>query len=237
MCPIRERNEMDANLAKIRHERSKKDFPFLTLEEGEYVEYAFKRARICLWAILLGVSVGLILILLAFLFTLVGQERLDEMGKNFLFIILSALLAASAIIGIIALMIYRGNRLFVTNKHVIQMVMSSLVSTSVNIIDLYSVEDASFRQEGILQKMFGYGTLRLATVGDETTYTFKYSDIKPAELRAVSALITNAKKPVVRGKKKTKPEAEVEVADAAADATDAAEVVADEVVGADEASR
>ena len=94
--------------------------------------------------------------------------------------------------------------------HVIQMVMSSLVSTSVNIIDLYSVEDASFRQEGILQKLFGYGTLRLATVGDETTYTFKYSDIKPAEFRAVIELITNAKKPVVRGKKKAKPEVEEE---------------------------
>lgn len=201
---------MDANLAKIRHERSKKDFPFLTLEEDEYVEFAFRRSRICLWMIIVGVSAGLILILLAFLFTVMGQERLDEMGKNFLFIILSALLAASAIIGIIAFMIYRGNRLFVTNKHVIQMVMNSLVSSSVNIIDLYSVEDASFRQDGILQKIFGYGTLRLATVGDETTYTFKYSDIKPAELRAVSELITNAKKPVARGKKKSKPVVEDE---------------------------
>lgn len=187
---------MDTNLAKIRHERSKKDFPFLTLEEDEYVEFAFKRAKICLWMIVIGISFGLILILLAFLLTLMGQSMLDEMGKNFLFIILTALLAAAAIIGVIALAIYRGNRLFVTNKHVIQMVMNSLVSSSVNIIDLYSVEDASFRQDGIMQKLFHYGTLRLATVGDETTYTFKYSDISPKDLREVSELITEAKESV-----------------------------------------
>ncbi|MBR3056192.1 PH domain-containing protein [Candidatus Saccharibacteria bacterium] len=190
---MRERENMDASLAKIRHDRSKKSFPFLTLDDDEYVEFAFKRARICLWMILIGVSAGLILILLAFLLTLMGQSMLDEMGKNFLFIILSALLAAAAIIGVIALMIYRGNRLFITNKRVIQMVMNSIVSSSVNIIDLSSVEDASFRQDGIMQKLFRYGTLRLATVGDETTYTFKYSDISSKDLREVSELITKAK--------------------------------------------
>ena len=186
---------MDANLVKIRHDRSKKDFPFLTLDEDEYVEFAFKRARICLMMIMLCVSLGLIVILLAFLAVLLGQEMLDEMGKNFLFFILAALLAAAGIVGLVALVIYRGNRLFVTNKHVIQMIMDSPVSTSINIIDLFSVEDASFRQDGIMQKLFHYGTLRLATVGDETTYTFKYSDISPADLKAVTELITKAKEP------------------------------------------
>lgn len=184
---------MDNNLAKIRHDRSQKDFPFLTLEEDEYVEFAFKRARICLLMIMGCTALGLILILLMFLFTLMGQASLDEMGKNFLFIILSALLVSAVLISLVALMIYRGNRLFVTNQHVIQMIMNSPVSTSINIIDLSSVEDASFRQDGILQKMFNYGTLRLATVGDETTYTFKYSDVSPKDLKSITELITDAK--------------------------------------------
>ena len=79
--------------------------------------------------------------------------------------------------------------------------MNSLVSTSVNIIDLGSIEDASFRQDTIWQKMFNFGTLRLSTVGDETTYTFKYSDIAPEDLKAITKLITNAKKIAKRGKK------------------------------------
>ena len=133
------------------------------------------------------------MVLAMFLFALLSQSSLDEMGRNFLFIILTALLVSAVLIGLIAVMIYRGNRLFVTNQHVIQMIMNSPVSTSINIIDLSSVEDASFRQEGIVQQMFHYGTLRLATVGDETTYTFKYSDISPKDLKAVTELITDAK--------------------------------------------
>lgn len=185
---------MDNNLAKIRHERSVKDFPSLKLEDDEYVEFAFSRAKICLLLILGGTAGGLILILLAFLLTLLAQSMIDDMGRHFLFIILFALLAAAIIIGLIALRIYRGNKLFITNKHVIQMIMNSLVSDSINIIDLASVEDASFRQDSLLQKMFHYGTFRLSTVGDETTYTFKYSDIAPSELKAVTKLITEAKK-------------------------------------------
>ena len=191
---------MDENLAKIRHERSKKDFPGLRLEEGEYVEFAFSRAKIVLLMIIVGMSFGVIVVLLAFLIALLGQDMIDEMGKNFLYIILLALLAASIIMGLIAMTTFRGNKLYVTNKRVIQYVMSSLVSSSVNTIDLQSVEDVSFHQDGILQKMFHFGTLRLATVGDETTYTFKYSDISSGDLEAVSKLISEAKK---RGKKKS----------------------------------
>ena len=185
---------MDEPLAKIRHERSLKDFPNLKLDDDEYVEFAFTRAKICLFMILGATVAGLILILLAFLLVLLSQTMVDEMGKHFLFIILFALLAAAVIICIVALRVYRGNRLFITNKHVTQFVMDSLVSSSVNIIDLCSVEDASFRQDTILQRMFHYGTFRLSTVGDETTYTFKYSDIAPADLKAVIKLITEAKK-------------------------------------------
>ena len=185
---------MDENLAKIRHERSKNDFPGLSLEDNEYVELSFRRARICLLMIIGGMAFGVIVILLATLLTLLGQSMLDEMGKNFLFIILFALLVASLIMGIVALMIYNGNRLYVTNRRVIQLLMNSLVSSSVNAIDLTSIEDVSFHKDGILQQVFKYGTLRLATVGDETTYTFKYSDVSSEDLETISNIITKAKK-------------------------------------------
>lgn len=185
---------MDENLAKIRHERSKKDFPMLTLEDDEYVEYAFKRASICLMLIMAGTGIGVIIILLGFLLVLLGQSMIDEMGKRFLFIMLFALFASVVVIRIVALKTYRGNRLFITNQRVIQLLMTSLVSSSVNAIDLTGVEDVSFHQDGIMPRIFHYGTLRLATVGDETTYTFKYSDITPEDMKAISKMITDAKK-------------------------------------------
>ena len=185
---------MDESLVKIRHDRSVKDFPALKLEDDEYVEFYFKRAKVCLFMIWFGTFFGLAVILLAFLLVLLGQSMIDEMGKNFLFIILFALLAAALLIGLFALKIYNGNKLFITNKRAMQFVMLSPVSTSINIIDLLSIEDASFRQDSLPQKLFHYGTLRLATVGDETTYTFPYSDILPEQLRAVTELISKAKK-------------------------------------------
>ncbi len=192
---------MDEGLAKIRNARSKKDFPFLKLEDDEYVEYAFSRAKICLFMIFGGVAGGLALILLMFLMILLGQNSLDEMGRNFMYIILACLVATAVIIGLISYTVYRGNRLFVTNKHVIQMIMKSTVSTSVNTIDLSSIEDVSFHQDGLMQRIFGYGTFRLSTIGDETTYTFPYSDVTSEELRAVSKLVTEAKE---KAKQKSK---------------------------------
>lgn len=193
---------MDESLVKIRHDRSVRDFPGLKLEGDEYVEFFFRRARICLMMIWGGVFAGLIVILLAFLLVLIGQSMIDEMGKHFLFIILFTLLAATFVILLLALKIYQGNKLYITNKRVMQMIMNSPVSTSINVIDLVSVEDASFRQENIWQKLFHYGTLRLSTVGDETTYTFPYSDISSSDLKAVTDLISNIKEPARRKVKK-----------------------------------
>ncbi|MBQ1540269.1 hypothetical protein IIZ72_01770 [Candidatus Saccharibacteria bacterium] len=184
---------MDENLLKIRHERSKKDFPFLTLEDDEYVEFAFMRAKVCYMMIVGSVAAGLIVVLFLFLMILFGQSTLDAMGRNFIYIILFTLVVTALLAGAVATMVFKGNRLYVTNKHAIQLIMKSPVVKSVNIIDLASIEDASFHQNGFLQTMLHYGTFRLSTVGDETTYTFPFSDIAPSELKAVSKLISAAK--------------------------------------------
>ncbi len=185
---------MDEGLATIRHDRSKRDFPTLKLEDDEYVEYAFKRARVSLFLTLAGLGLGMIAILFVFLILILGQEMLDTMAESFLHVIIAILMAAMAISMAFTWMIYRGNRLFVTNKHVIQMVMISPMASSLNVIDLSSIEDASYSQSGLMEKIFGYGTFRLSTVGDETTYTFRKSDVTPDELRAISKLISEAKK-------------------------------------------
>ena len=184
---------MDKNLIKIRHDRSVKDFPLLKLEEDEYVEFSFKRAKICYMLIFGGVAAALIVVLAVFLLVLMSQSTLDTMARNFMYILLAVLVATALIAAYIAVTVFSKNKLILTNKHAVQYVMKHPLATSVNIIDLVSVEDASFSQEGIFQNFFKYGTLRLSTVGDETTYTFPYSDITPAELKAVSKLISSKK--------------------------------------------
>ena len=186
---------MNEALKNVRHARSKKDFPHLKLEEGEYVELAFSRAKICLTAIMIGSIAAFAFILLVFIITMAsGVLSSDDMGRNFLAVVFTTIIAVIFIWAIINLRIYRGNKLFITNKRVMQFSMLSLVSSSVNIIDLSSIEDASFRQGNIFQKIFKYGTLRLSTVGDETTYTFPYSDISGEELKKIAYLVSNVKK-------------------------------------------
>ena len=122
---------MDESLAKIRHERSVKDFPGLRLEEDEYVEFFFRRARVCLMAIWGGSFFGVVVILLGFLLVLMGQSKLDELGLQFMLIMLFSLLAAVIFIFLFALKIYYGNKLFVTNRKVIQFIMMSPISSSI----------------------------------------------------------------------------------------------------------
>ena len=95
-----------------------------------------------------------------------------------------ALMALALIIGIVATVIYRGNKFFLTNESVIQHLQHGIFSRKEQTISLTNIEDASFTQHGILQHMFNYGLLRLSTEGDETTYRFPYAG-SPSKLISV----------------------------------------------------
>lgn len=185
---------MDESLANIRHERSKKDFPALKLEDGEYVEFAFSRAKICyllIWGCVAGVAV---LITALFMFLFMTQPEINTMGNNFLAFLVITIIAFAFIAGLIATKVFSCNKLFITNRRAIQFVMVSPVVTSKNVIDLSSIEDASFRQTSIIQKLFKIGTLRLSTVGDETTYTLQYVEVIGGdELNSITKLIRSNK--------------------------------------------
>ncbi len=185
---------MDESLANIRHERSKKDFPALKLEDGEYVEFAFSRAKICyllIWGCVAGVAV---LITALFMFLFMTQPEINTMGNNFMAFLVITIIAFAFIAGLIATKVFSCNKLFITNRRAIQFTMVSPVVTSKNVIDLSSIEDASFRQTSIIQKLFKIGTLRLSTVGDETTYTLQYVEVIGGdELNSITKLIRSNK--------------------------------------------
>ena len=87
------------------------------------------------------------------------------------------LLLISALVvlgGAVALWVYLQNQFFMTNEGVIQEVQDSLFMRREQTVSLGSIEDASFKQNGILQTVLDYGTIRLSTEGQETTYVFRY---------------------------------------------------------------
>ena len=89
-------------------------------------------------------------------------------------IIATMVMALFAIGGYVAVWVYTQNRFFLTNESVIQEIQISLFSKREQTVSLANIEDASYSQQGPLQTIFNYGSIRLSTEGDETTYRFHY---------------------------------------------------------------
>lgn len=76
--------------------------------------------------------------------------------------------------GVVSTIVYQANRFFLTNESVIQNIQTSIFSKKEQTVSLANIEDASFRQKGVIQHIFNYGSIRLSTQGDETTYRFDF---------------------------------------------------------------
>lgn len=189
---------MKKSLEDLRHARSEKDFPFLSLEEGEFVELVITRSKIYLLFVWFFTIVTLLLLTLC-IFILPSSFE-DSLGlfKNFnmtnifafaMFILYIIILT----VGLIGTKIHFGNKLFITNKRAIQLTVSGLFSSSTNVVELSRIEDVSFKQTGLIQTALHYGTIRMSTVGDETTYTFPFVDTPTDEIQTISHLVYEIK--------------------------------------------
>jgi len=178
-----EKREISEELQK-RHEESKKKFPHLNLSAGEVVVLNIRRHPIGLLLPLLGGGVallGLVIALIVYPMDTAGSA-LPSYG---VFVLLVSLIMILIGIGTyLAVWVYQKNQFFMTNESVIQEIQHSVFSKREQTVSLGSIEDASFRRSGILQTMLDYGTIRLSTEGEETTYRFAYVD-NPREQVAI----------------------------------------------------
>jgi len=183
-----------SDLSKLRHARSKKDFPEITLLDDEYVVLKVSRSPIIPILIWAGVAfAGFMLIAAAILIGVGSASAFNGFTSAFLGFLLLVIFATLFIVGLVSNRVYNQNKLYVTNRRIMQICKISLVAGSTNVIDLGSIEDVSFKENGILDHLFRMGTLRMSTVGDETTYTFKYLDTPEDELDIITGLVHQAK--------------------------------------------
>lgn len=176
--PLEPQEPHISEAVRQKHDDSKRRFPHLNLSDGEYVISAIRRHPIGLlgiWAVG-GFATLLVLVATPYLVTSVAESGLTDStgGQTFLLIALLMLAVLFFFGSVVATVIYNANRFFLTNESVIQHIQTSLFSRKEQTISLVNIEDASFRQHGLLQHLLNYGSLRLSTEGDETTYRFSF---------------------------------------------------------------
>lgn len=164
----------------------------ISLEAGERIVLEIKRTKIIPILIFAGACLASILLFALYILINAGNSfvfALDASGRSFFLLVISIVLGTVWIATLVSLNVYTTNKLFVTNKRLIQRVANSLFDTAMNVIDLVSVEDISFKQAGLFEHLFEVGTLRMSTIGDETTYVFKYLDTPTDELETITHFV------------------------------------------------
>lgn len=176
---------------KQKHEESVRLYPDLNLSEGEYIVSVVKRHWI---GLLVPISTMVFAVALVMSFAINYPIIVSSLGYEVvvpysLVMLVSSLLSLLFLIGgLIAWSVYSSNRFFLTNESVIQEIRHSLFYKREQTVSLANIEDASFRQSGPLEMMLDYGSIRLSTQGDETTYRFSYVASPKREI----ALLNNA---------------------------------------------
>jgi uncharacterized membrane protein YdbT with pleckstrin-like domain len=162
---------------KAKHDESVKRHPSLNLSESEYVISAVRRHPIGL-ILPLGVTIFLVAFVASLMinYTIIVNAIgiLDPPPLSSALFIGMLLLILFLIGGYISYWVYTSNKFFLTNESVIQEIQTSLFTRHEQTVSLTNIEDASFLQQGFLQSLLDYGSIRLSTEGDETTYRFSY---------------------------------------------------------------
>ena len=162
--------------AKQRHSESMKAFPSLNLSEHEYVVNAVRRHPIGMWGPLFATALSISLV---FILVINYPYLSDVMGLPISMygtvLLMGTLMTILFLIGgYLAVWVYTNNRFFLTNESVVQEIQASIFSRKEQTVSLLNIEDASYSKRGPLQTILDYGSIRLSTEGEETTYRVDY---------------------------------------------------------------
>lgn len=190
---------MNEDLNRLRHARSAKAYPSLKLEDNEYVILTIMRAGIVYiitWTVVILGLFGLTFLLFYLSNNSISGDTLlnfSPQARRYFVMMFLVLYFVLVLVGLIASAIHRANVLYITNQRLIQQARPTIFTNSTNIIELRRIEDVSFRQNGLVEQILGIGTIRLATVGDETTYSFRYASSSNERINQISDIIHTVK--------------------------------------------
>jgi hypothetical protein len=176
--PIEPEKQVISESTKLKHQQSKLAFPDCDISEGEYIISSINRHPVgLLFPFVLGVFLIALASALFFNYDLIAPVL--NIPKNSVdstaFILPFLSFVMLIIVGMYVMYyVYTNNKLYLTNESVIQEVQTSVLSKKEQVVVLIDIEDVSYTQSGVIEKMFNVGSIRLSTEGEGTVYYFKF---------------------------------------------------------------
>jgi len=168
--PKKKKNDIWSPELQKKHDESVKHYPNIQFAPTEYVVIDVQRTIFGLVLIWLAAIAAFVAILL-FAAVMISITSIDPFT---MFMIVATLGVICLVGGAIAQYVFRQNRFIITNERALTWIQNSPFSYHAQSVELEHVEDCSFRQNGPLQVMLNFGTIRLSTIGDEHTYLFTF---------------------------------------------------------------
>lgn len=173
-------SNLNPEVVKLRHNQSQEQFPEIKFMDKEFVLRVIHRHPIGVVIIWLVAALITMLLVGIWAVLLVQNSQAsvvhDELfSLNTGMLIIGSIIAIALIFAVIFSRVYRANKLIITTERVVQVISNSLFDTKRQTIDLGWIEDVSYHQRGFFAAIVGYGSLRLSTIGDETTYYFIFT--------------------------------------------------------------
>ncbi len=151
--------------------------PMVVMQAGEQVVCRIKRHP---FGIVSSYFVGgLVVVALAAAAMFLVPRAADQVGDSQQFQSIAYLvlgLVALATAGILGIMtnVYWKNEWIVTDDSLTQLNQISLFASQSSQLSMENIEDVTVDQNGMIQQMFGFGTLHVETAGEHSKFAFDY---------------------------------------------------------------
>ncbi len=149
--------------------------PMVILQPGERVICEIKRHP---FGILSMYFSGGVAILVAVVLAAMAPQFADQLAYSGDNVMTMAVFAAGiVVVGVacmlwIATTIYWQNRWIVTDDSITQIVQDGLFGRRVSQLSMENLEDVTVDQQGLIQSMFNFGTLKAETAGERSKFVF-----------------------------------------------------------------
>lgn len=168
-------------------------FKLIEFDDDEQLIYEIRKHP---WGLLLIYFIGVFIsmMLIAAFFGLTFLLDNDPLGTGLeispfrtpLILIGTFLILLALLVTFIGAYIYQSNAVIVTSDKLTQVAYRTLFDRKISQLSIGDVQDVTVSQNGVLPRIFQYGTLVVETAGEQQNYTFTYV---PHPYEATKAII------------------------------------------------